>query len=130
MAKRNRNNIVQKKSLVKDIAAKLEKEQKEAEVKAANETGTVAESKEVKEAEVKAAEVKETEAKEAEATASDGTNANESAGGMMAEEISKALKDSFMEAYKKQTEGELEDEQVDEFDSEESFEDVEESFDE
>ena len=30
--------------------------------------------------------------------------------GPMAEEISKALKDSFMEAYKKQTEGELEDE--------------------
>lgn len=110
MAKRNRNNIVQKKSLVKDIAAKLEKEQKEAEAKAANETAAAAESEEVKEAEVKAAEVKETEAKEAEATASDGANANESAGGMMAEEISKALKDSFMEAYKKQTEGELEDE--------------------
>ena len=36
----------------------------------------------------------------------------------------------FMETYKKQTEGELEDEQVDDFESDESFEDAEESFDE
>ena len=58
MAKRNRNNIVQKKSLVKDIAAKLEKEQKEAKA-AANETAAAAEAE--------ADEAVENVAKEAEA---------------------------------------------------------------
>ena len=103
MAKRNRNNIVQKKSLVKDIAAKLEKEQKEAEAKAANETAVEAAT------ETAAETVAETAAGVAAEAAAEDT-AEGSAAGMMAEEISKALKDSFMEAYKKQTEGELEDE--------------------
>jgi len=116
MAKRNRNNIVQKKSIVKDLAAKIEKEQKEAQA-AANETAAAAETEAVEAAETV---VKEAEAVKEEAplkeTAADSTSESEasaegeSSGGMMAEEISKALKDSFMEAYKKQTEGELEDE--------------------
>ena len=89
MSKKKREDIIlKKKSPILDTAMKKAQEQSEKE-------NAAAEKKE-KEA------VKETE----EASG----KPQESAPNPMPEEISKALKDSFMEAYKKQTEGELEDE--------------------
>lgn len=89
MSKKKREDIIlKKKSPILDTAMKKAQEQSEKENAAA----------EKKEKET----VKETE----EASG----KPQESAPNPMPEEISKALKDSFMEAYKKQTEGELEDE--------------------
>ena len=97
MAKKNRNNIVQKKKTpVRAVAEEVFKQSAEIMEKTQEEKS----SEEPKAAEEEKAEDPKVET----------ANAEEPAGGMMAEEISKALKDSFMEAYKKQTEGELEDE--------------------
>ena len=109
MSKKKKGDIVLKKDIVKqtaqNIKAKAEETAKAAE-KAAEET----KEKAVKAAEDVTAKTLEA-AKNVADTVEAKTNETESADeNPMSEEISKALKDSFMEAYKKQTEGELEDE--------------------
>lgn len=109
MSKKKKGDIVLKKDIVKqtaqNIKAKAEETAKAAE-KAAEET----KEKAVKAAEDVTAKTSEA-AKNVADTVEAKTNESESADeNPMSEEISKALKDSFMEAYKKQTEGELEDE--------------------
>ena len=109
MSKKKKGDIVLKKDIVKqtaqNIKAKAEETAKAAE-KAAEET----KEKAVKAAEDVTAKTSEA-AKNVADTVEAKTNETESADeNPMSEEISKALKDSFMEAYKKQTEGELEDE--------------------
>ena len=109
MSKKKKGDIVLKKDIVKqtaqNIKAKAEETAKAAE-KAAEET----KEKAVKAAEDVTAKTSEA-AKNVADTVEAKTNETESADeNPMSEEISKALKDSFMEAYKQQTEGELEDE--------------------
>ncbi len=109
MSKKKKGDIVLKKDIVKqtaqNIKAKAEETAKAAE-KAAEETKEKA-AKAAEDVTAKTSEAAKNVADTVEAKTNETESADENP---MSEEISKALKDSFMEAYKKQTEGELEDE--------------------
>lgn len=120
MSKKKKSDVVLRKSPVAQMAEKVKAEAAKAEEAKKNAEQTVkdtasqasADAEEaVKETVSKAEETIKKAAPKAEETAKEAvSDATDVDGNPMSEEISKALKDSFMEAYKKQTEGELEDE--------------------
>lgn len=111
MSKKKKSDIILKKDIVKKGVEAAEKKAEEAKVSASK---TAEEAKDTvskaEDAAVKASKEAEKTAEAVKDAAETAKDAAEADGNPMSEEISKALKDSFMEAYKKQTEGELEDE--------------------